>query len=174
MQIDSLFPVRLARVADAVSGSMASIYAGRFQLSRDEWRILSALEGRSDTPTREVGERTGLDKVSLSRAASKLEERGLIRRSECEADRRIKILHLTPAGRGTLSEVSRIVKERESYLLEGLSDSERAALEAAMRKLAARAETLNEPENRAKCRPGCECTCAERAETLGIAWSLAS
>ncbi len=174
MPISSFFPVRLARVADAVSDSMASIYAGRFHLTRDEWRVLSALDGREEMQTRDVAERTSLDKVSLSRAASRLEERGLIRRTECQDDRRIKILRLTRTGRGTLAEVTRIVSEREAYLLEALTETERAALEGAMRKLAERAETLNEPENRSKCRPGCACTCAERAEALGIAFSLAS
>ena len=162
MQLESFFPYRLARVAEAVSQSMSQIYGERFQLTRDEWRVLAAAGEADSVPTKEIARRTSLDKVSLSRAASRLEERGLIRRTESPEDRRIKIVHLTEAGRVTVDEVNRIVSERAAYLLEGLEAGEREALEDAIGKLEDRAGILTSPRNAGKCRPDCVCTCAEQ------------
>ncbi len=170
MQLDTFFPYRLAKVAEAVSHSMSQIYGERFRMSRDEWRVLAAAGEADEMQTKEVAARTGLDKVSLSRAASKLEDRGYITRTESREDRRIKIIRLSPTGRATLSEVSRIVNERAAYLLEGLMEDERAALEGAIEKLENRAEVLTHPRNKGKCRPNCECTCSTRyAQALDLA-----
>ena len=45
MQLQQFLPYRLALLADAVSRSMAAVYHQRFELSRDEWRLLATLGG---------------------------------------------------------------------------------------------------------------------------------
>ncbi|SES69407.1 MarR family winged helix-turn-helix transcriptional regulator [Oceanicella actignis] len=173
MQFETFFPWRLARMAEAVSHAMAQIYAGRFQLTRDEWRVLAAAAEAPEMETREVARRVAMDKVSMSRAASRLEDRGLITRRESPHDRRIKLIRLTPEGRAIQSEVGRIVGERAAYLMEGLAPAEREALDAAIGKLERRALVFDEPQNQGKCRPGCACQCESHyARALELAMAV--
>ncbi|WP_339949970.1 MarR family transcriptional regulator [uncultured Albimonas sp.] len=125
-----------------MSAAISQVYADAHGLSRDEWRVLAATGEAEAQPTRAIAEQTGLDKVAISRAASSLEDRGLIRRTEDRADRRIKILRLTPAGADALEEIERQVRDRETYLLQALSAEERATLEGAIEKLCRQAEAL--------------------------------
>ena len=43
MDLQAFFPYRLAVLSEAVSLSLAEVYADRFKLSRDAWRVLAAL-----------------------------------------------------------------------------------------------------------------------------------
>ena len=142
MRIDAYFPYRLVHLARAVDESMTSLHATRFGLCPDEWRVLSAAAEVDPAPTRDIAELAGLDKVAISRAASKLEERGLIRRHEAREDRRIKIIHLTPAGKKVVEDAEAIVREREAWLLEGLTPQERALVSGMIDKLTERADAL--------------------------------
>ena len=169
MLLNTFLPYRVARLAQQMTASISQVYADRFGLTRDEWRVLAATGEAKSQPTRLVAEQTGLDKVAISRAASSLEDRGLIRRNEDRHDRRIKILGLTEAGREMLAELERVVKARESYLLEGLDERERAAFDDMIDKLHARAEALSDPEVAQRCRPDCEGGCGKASEMLDFA-----
>jgi DNA-binding MarR family transcriptional regulator len=155
MKIDNFFPYKLVQLARAVDASMTDIHATRFGLAPDEWRVLSAVAESDPAPTRDVAKLAGLDKVAISRAASRLEERELIRRHEAREDRRIKILHLTQTGRDMVRDATRIVQDREAYLLEALSAEERICVNGAIDKLAERAVVLCEDPNRSRRRPDC-------------------
>jgi DNA-binding MarR family transcriptional regulator len=155
MQLQAFLPFRIARLAAKTSAAISQIYGERFGLTRDEWRVLAATGEAEVQPTRAVAEQTGLDKVAISRAASGLEDRGLILRTEDRRDRRIKMLRLSPRGAEVLAEIERVARARETYLLDGLSPREREVFEAAVEKLSLRAETLAAPETGDKCRPDC-------------------
>jgi len=146
MLLQAFLPFRIARLAARTSAAISQVYADAHGLSRDEWRVLAATGEAEAQPTRAIAEQTGLDKVAISRAASALEDRGLIRRTEDRADRRIKILRLTAEGAAALEEIERQVRDREAFLLEALTPEEQAALESAIEKLCARAETLTREE----------------------------
>lgn len=143
MELESFFPYRLALLADAVSRSMAQVYAERFDLSRDEWRVLAALSQESPIRTAQVIERTTLDKVSV----------GTVRCSACRARtwsnarptppmRVGHVIRLRPAGRALLRRIVPMVQAREQYLLDALDPAERAALDGALDKVLARARQL--------------------------------
>lgn len=142
MLLQAFLPFRIARLAARTSAAISQIYADAHGLSRDEWRVLAATGEAEAQPTRAIAEQTGLDKVAISRAASALEDRNLIRRTEDRTDRRIKILRLTEEGAAALREIERQVRDRETYLLDALTPEEQAALESAIEKLCARAEAL--------------------------------
>lgn len=142
MELEAFFPYRLALLADAVSRSMAQIYAERFDLSRDEWRVLAALAGTSPARTAMVIERTTLDKVPVSRALARLEGKGLVARETDPDDSRGRLIRLLPAGRALFRRIVPMVRSREAFLLEGLEPAERAALDAAIDKLLQRSRQL--------------------------------
>lgn len=140
MQLNAFLPFRVARLAARLTASISEIYGVRHGLSRDEWRVLTAAGAAPTQPTRAIAEQTGLDKVAISRAASRLEERGLIWRGADRTDRRIKNLSLTQDGAAALEEIERLAREREAWLLEPLSAEEREVLERLLTRLAERAE----------------------------------
>lgn len=142
MQLQQFLPYRLAVLADAVSRSMAAVYRQRFELTRDEWRLLAALGGAGRLQAAEAAQITTLDKMQASRALRSLEARGLVERQPDESDRRHVIVQLLPAGRALLRQVQPMVMAREAYLLEALDEEERAVLDRALGKLLQRARTL--------------------------------
>lgn len=142
MQLQQFLPYRLAVLAEAVSRSMAAVYRQRFELSRDEWRLLAALGETGRLQAAEAAQITTLDKMQASRALRSLEARGLVARHPDETDRRHVIVQLQPAGRALLRQVQPMVMAREAYLLEALDDEERAVLDRALAKLLQRARTL--------------------------------
>lgn len=138
----AFFPYRLAVLAERVSLSVAQLYADRFQISRAEWRVLAALGVNNGMAAKDIGAYSTLDKMQVSRAVARLEASGLITRAPDDADRRAKILTLTPAGRTLFQKIVPLARAREEELLADLTAEERAALETAMDKIVARAEGL--------------------------------
>ena len=63
MDLEQFFPYRLARAAETVSQALALIYNERFELTRDEWRVLAALPEWREAKTMKVSENSSLDKM---------------------------------------------------------------------------------------------------------------
>lgn len=144
MDLNRFFPYRVAVLAEAVSRSVSQVYAERFDLSRDEWRVLAALAQVGRMKMVRLVEHTTLDKMQVSRAVARLESGGLLVREPDPEDRRGWVLHLTTAGRNLHRKIVPMVQARESFLLDALEPAERAALEAALDKVLARARQLAE------------------------------
>ena len=139
LDLQRYFPYRLARLAEQVSLAVAEVYATRFALSRQEWRILAVLGARPELPTKEIGRLTTLDKMHVSRAMQTLEERGIVRRSRDPDDGRERIVALTPSGRALYRKIVPYALEREAALLAALTAEEVAAMDVVIDKLAAAA-----------------------------------
>lgn len=142
MQLQQFLPYRLAVAAEAVSRSIAAVYGQRFELTRDEWRLLAALAEQGTVRAADAALSATLDKMQASRALRRLESRGLLRREVHEQDRRHVSVALLPAGRALVRQIAPRVLERERYLLEALSADEAAALDRVLGKLTERAREL--------------------------------
>ncbi len=137
LDLQQYFPYRLARLAEQVSLAVAEVYAERFALTRQEWRVLAILGTRARIATKEIGPLTTLDKMQVSRAVQGLERRGIVRRRHDPDDRRELIVTLTSAGGGLYRSIVPLALEREAKLLAGLTSEEAEVLGRAMRKLSA-------------------------------------
>ncbi len=142
MDLQSFLPYRLAVVAEEVSRALAAIYADRFDLTRDEWRVLAWLAAEPGMTATALGARANLDKMQVSRAIARMEADGLLERAPDPDDRRSLKVHLRPAGRALFRKVEPMALAREAFLLEVLAPHERAALESALTKLHERARQL--------------------------------
>lgn len=142
MQLSSFFPYQLAVLADQVSQCMAQVYGTRFELTRDEWRVLAALYENSQMKTTELIAHTTLDKMPASRAITSLEAAGHIGREEDPQDRRHRVVSLLPPGRALVRKIIPLVQARVAFLLEGLSEAEQAVVLPALVKLTERARQL--------------------------------
>jgi DNA-binding MarR family transcriptional regulator len=143
MELDAFFPYRLAVLSEAISRSMAQVYAKRFDLSRDEWRVLAALAEGGAIKTSRVIAKTTLDKMQVSRAVVRLERDKLLARENDPDDGRGHLLRILPLGRRLYRKIVPMVQAREAYLLAGLNAGERQALDAAFAKLSERARQLD-------------------------------
>lgn len=135
LDLQNYFPYRLALLAEQVSLAVAEVYATRFSLTRQEWRILAALGGRSELPTKEIGRLTTLDKMNVSRAMQSLEARGIVTRSRDPADGRERIVRITAAGRALYRKIVPLALENETSMLSVLTGDEVRSLDQIMRKL---------------------------------------
>jgi DNA-binding MarR family transcriptional regulator len=144
MKLQDFFPYRLAVASEAVSRSIAQVYAERFDLSRDEWRVLAALADLGEIKTAQVIESATLDKMQVSRAVTRLVGSGLIARAPDPADARGHRLRLLPAGRALHRQIVPGVQAREEFLLSELLPAERSALQSALGKVLQRAQQLSD------------------------------
>ena len=98
--------------------------------------VALTLLARGPAPTQlALAEAMGYDKTRLIKILDGLEGEGLISRAPDPADRRARVVELTPAGRGKLERVQRDIRAMEDELLGGLDADGRRALRAALSRL---------------------------------------
>ncbi|GAB5509501.1 MAG: MarR family transcriptional regulator [Hyphomicrobiales bacterium] len=136
MKLETYFPYLLAATAEAFSRKLVEVYGRTYGLSREEWRLLLLLADAGELSSLELAKRTTLDKVQVSRAAQKLEDKGLISRSVPASDRRLRVYTCSQAGLALFSEVYPSVQTRADAILENMSAQDRADLENGLKALA--------------------------------------
>ncbi len=145
MNLQEFLPYRLAVVTDSVSRALAAVYADRFKLTRDQWRVIAQLAEERELKATELGARTSLPKMQVSRAVAGLEKDGLVTRAADPDDRRNLVVRLTAAGRALYRRIEPLVLEREAFLLDALDSNERAMLKLALARIEERARKLQHP-----------------------------
>lgn len=133
--LDAFLPYRLAVAAHQVSRRFAARYAAEAGLSVPEWRVLAHLSGSGAVSVRDITARVNLDKSIVSRAATRLERSGFLRRAGHDGDRRLVALELTDAGRALMDRLGRIADAFQADLLADLG-GDAPALRRALDRLA--------------------------------------
>lgn len=129
MRIETFFPYRLAVTAEAFSRQLVTVYGQEHGLSREEWRLLFLLDDAGTLDSLRLSQRTSLDKVQVSRAATRLEGKGLITRAILGSDRRLRNYAITDAGRDLFQSALHEVEARAQEILDAMPTRDRAALE---------------------------------------------
>ena len=139
--LDRFIPYRLSVASNAVSARISASYRKRFGLKVPEWRLIAILaEGGEMTP-QALGQAARIDKISVSRAAAALIERGLIVARNNPEDGRSHLLALTEDGLSLYAEIAPVALAMEAVLLNGFSDAERSLLDGLLRRIEGAAET---------------------------------
>ena len=133
--LKGFLPYRLSTLSNRISRAIADRYEQRFALSLPEWRTVAVLGEESDLSAADVGERTAMDKVAVSRAVKNLLKTGRIERHFSPDDRRRSVLALSKLGREVYEKVVPLALSYESALLDGLSQEEQDSLEKILNKL---------------------------------------
>jgi DNA-binding MarR family transcriptional regulator len=142
LQLENFLPYRLSILAQLVSESLHDLYAGPFDLTVTQWRVMAALGRFAPLTASEVGQRIVMDKVAVSRAVAALMKRGLVERATDRADRRRASLRLSARGRALHARIVPLALEYEARLYKSLSAEERQVFDALSDRLFARAEAL--------------------------------
>ncbi len=139
LQLDKFMPYRLSVASNAVSNRIAVSYRKRFGLKIPEWRIIAILAEHDQMTPQALGDATRMDKITVSRAAAAMVERGLIDMRDNPGDGRSHFLALTTDGRALYGEIAPIALAMEADLLASFTDSERDLLEMLIRRIEAAA-----------------------------------
>lgn len=100
-------------------------------LTPTQFGLLTFLSQESLTTT-ELAQKWGVSTPTMSKVVSLLVEQGWVARAEDAADRRRKILSLTPAGHELHRSVYHAVCQNVAGSLDGLRDEQRAQIVAAL------------------------------------------
>ncbi len=147
MRLETFFPYRLAVVAEAFSRQLVAVYGREHGFSREEWRLLFRLEEAGTLDSLQLSQRTSLDKVQVSRAATRLEEKGLITREVLGSDRRLRNYAITARGEALFRLAFTEVEARAEEVLAAMSARDRAALERGVAALDQAIAQVTQPES---------------------------
>lgn len=103
---------------------------------------LHELGSHNDVSQSTLAAAVGLDGSSLVRLLDILVERGLIERRPHPEDRRVKLVHLTPAGRRTVATLRKQLQAIESELLADIGEQDAQTLLRAFERIEARIASL--------------------------------
>jgi len=142
LALEAFLPYRLSILSNTVSNAIARDYHERFGLTVAEWRVMAVLGRFGPDAATGLGARTAMDKVTVSRAMTRLIDRGLITRSSDSGDRRRVIARLTRKGKSIHDKIVPVALAHEQNLLTALDRNEAATLDRLLAKLQDRAASL--------------------------------
>lgn len=142
MKLHEFTPYRLSVLTNRISSLIARAYTDRFGISIPQWRVIAVLGEESGITATEVVQRTAMDKVAVSRAVQGLVKAGRVRRLASQQDGRVAKLRLTAKGQRIYNEITPLALGYEDAVLEPLTRVERGYLDAILRKLSQRLDSL--------------------------------
>lgn len=136
LHLSSFLPFRLSVLSNAISQRIAELYDREFGLSIWQWRVMAVTADTPGISATEIGQRTQMDKVAVSRAVAGLIEMGYLERRPSTDDARRSNLVLTHAGLGIYDLIVPLALAEEARLESVLSTKEKIELARLMGKLA--------------------------------------
>ena len=120
------------------------LYAGLEETGIDDtdFRILEVLLNKGPLPVNTIGPKVNLTPGSISTAVDRLVERGLVSRVESPEDRRVRVVSLTTKGKDLIAPIFRKHAAEIRTVFANTSPKELRALEATLKKIGKRAESL--------------------------------
>ena len=139
LMLDQFLPYRLSYTSNLVSDMVARSYEALFGLKIPEWRLVAVGAENDGITQQTISVRTRMDKVTVSRAAIALAERGLMERVPNPDDKRSHLLVLTPAGHALYAEVAPRAIALEKALFADFDPQELKRFVATLRRIDAAA-----------------------------------
>lgn len=142
LKLDKFLPYRLSIASNRVSSAVATAYQALFALKIPEWRLIAVIaEGQAMTQ-QALGVATQMDKVTVSRAAIALVDRGLVVRAANPDDQRSHLLSLSAEGQALYESVAPKALALEAAVFGGFSGEEMAQFAAMLERIEAAAARL--------------------------------
>jgi len=104
-------------------------------LGESDFRVLEVLLHKGPLPVNTIGPKVFLTAGSISTAVERLYARGLVSRIDSKADRRVRVVDLTPKGRRLINRIFAAHVKNMEGIAGVLSETERAQLVDALKKL---------------------------------------
>ena len=132
--LDAFLPYRLAVAASRISKALERRYAAKTGISMPEWRVLAHLSQGDEVSVREIEARVDMEKSKVSRAASRLDKAGLVKKVTNPDDRRLVSLSLTDEGKAMMAQLAPIAAEFQAEVGK-LLGADRELFEARLKDL---------------------------------------
>src|ERR1043166_1109527 len=100
-----------------------------------DFAALEVLLHKGPTPVNEIGRLVRLTSGSITAAIDRLERKGMVERKDDPADRRARVVHLTPEGRKLISAAFTDHEQAMEHAASGLTPAERDEAAALLKKL---------------------------------------
>lgn len=139
---DDFLNYQLKRLLTLGGAPAIRLCEGRYGVARMEWRLVAALEEDGPMSPSALVCRTDIDQARVSRALDRLEEKGLLVRTQDAADRRRILLSLTEAGRQLYRDLFPALADINRRIMSVLDDTEADALEGYLKRLTVRAREI--------------------------------
>lgn len=136
LRLREFLPYRLSVLSNTISRRIADLYDREFGLTIWQWRVMAVTGDTPGISATDIGQRTAMDKVAVSRAVAGLIELGYLERKASEEDARRSQLYLTRTGQSVYDEIVPIAMAEDQALTGVLTAQERAELIRLMEKLA--------------------------------------
>jgi len=144
LRLDSFLPYRLSIASNTVSDVISRAYAKLFGLSVPEWRVIAVLAEAHGLTQQEIGKRTRMDKVTVSRAAIALSQRGLILRAPNSNDGRSRRLSLSDQGTELYWQVAPLALALEARIFDAIDPDELTRFSETLEKITRAADDLSD------------------------------
>ena len=102
-----------------------------------QFAVLQALEGQPGLDQKSLAEKVSFDTSTIGAVIDRLEGKQLLTRSLSAQDRRVRLLHLTPAGLELLESAMPAVQRTQQRILQPLDQGERELFCELLQKLCA-------------------------------------
>ncbi|MES2059016.1 MAG: MarR family transcriptional regulator [Pseudomonadota bacterium] len=143
LNLDDFLPYRLSIASNRVSSAIATAYQSLFGLKIPEWRLIAVIAEGEGMTQQALGSATRMDKVTVSRAAIALYDRGLVQRRPNPDDQRSHLLSLTIAGKALYDSVTPKALALEKQVFAGFSAAEIKTFRTLLDRVEASAEKID-------------------------------
>jgi len=128
------FPYRVKRLYLLVTQSIDDAVKP-FGIGRTQWQVLSRVQRAGTKTQRELQAILQVEPATLSNVVDALVTKGWLERLENPADKRSRVLRLTPDGAARYARIPNPVTEVERTMLQGVSAEERASVEGVLQRM---------------------------------------
>ena len=126
----------LLRTTDCISREGAALFEGH-GISGQQYNVLRILRGHRDTglPCQKIVAQMITQMPDITRLVDRLEASGHVRRERTEQDRRLVIVHITPAGIELLAKLDKPILDLHRSQMSHMTRAELVALNRLLEKL---------------------------------------
>ncbi len=122
--LEEFTPYRVSRLANEISTVLLRVYGPTYKLSVPQWRMLAAVHQLQPTTVSDLTEYSAMEKMTVARAVTDLQKRGIMERQVDARDRRRAFITLTREGERVHGEISDLALSFEEELLSVLEADE--------------------------------------------------
>ena len=142
-ELRDFFPYQVRVFYTEVTSAVAQIYQEQHDMSAAEWRCLAILNGGEEMTAADIVIASSMDKVTVSRALSKLGTRDWVTLTHNRQDGRSKLIQLSTSGKAILRDLMPKILEVEARLLDGLSENQIRQFQETLAKISVNRATLS-------------------------------
>ncbi|HEX6922897.1 MAG TPA: MarR family transcriptional regulator [Bacillales bacterium] len=105
------------------------------EITPEQWTVLRFLGERDGITQKEISEVSGKDQPTVTRILNIMDRKGWIRRQANDEDRRSFLIFLTMDGRLLLEELSPVVEETFTKILDGVTRQDQETLKRILQQM---------------------------------------